>query len=159
MYFDESAWVAVGFALFIILIWKKAGVALTSMVDKRSDEISAELDEAKKLRKDAADELKKFEGLKKQAEAEAKTIISNAVTAADRIREEAEIRATDSLARREAQAKAKIKASENALISELRNTAASLAADVARDVIASKLDEKASLELVEKSMKQIAVTK
>ena len=159
MYFDESAWVAVGFALFIILIWKKAGVALTSMVDKRSDEISAELDEAKKLRKDAADELKKFEGLKKQAEAEAKTIISNAVTAADRIREEAEIQATDSLARREAQAKAKIKASENALISELRSTAASLAVDAASHVIASNLDENASLELIEQSMKQIAATK
>ena len=159
MYFDESAWVAVGFALFIILIWKKAGVALTSMVDKRSDEISAELDEAKKLRKDAADELKKFEGLKKVAEAEAKMIISNALTAAERIQEEAEIRARDSLYRREEQAKAKIKAAENALISELRSTAASLAVDAASHVIASNLDEKASLELIEQSMKQIAATK
>ena len=159
MYFDEAAWVAVGFALFIILIWKKAGAALASMLDNRSDKISAELHEAKKLRKDAADELKKFEGLKKEAEAEAKTIISNALTAAERIREEAEIRAKDSFARREAQANAKIKAAENALISELRSTAASLAIDCTRDVIASKLDRKASLELVEQSMKQIAATK
>ena len=159
MYFDESAWVAVGFALFIILIWKKAGSALASMLDNRSNKISAELDEARKLRKDAADELKKFEGLKKEAEAEAKTIISNALKAAERIREEAEIRAKDSFARREAQANAKIKAAENALISDLRSTAASLAIDCARDVIASKLDRKASLELVEQSMKQIAATK
>ena len=159
MYFDESAWVAVGFALFIILIWKKAGAALASVLDNRSDKISAELHEAKKLRKDAADELKKFEGLKKEAEAEAKMIISNALTAAERICEEAEIRAKDSFARREAQANAKIKAAENALISDLRSTAASLAIDCARDVIASKLDRKASLELVEQSMKQIAATK
>ena len=47
MYFDESAWVAVGFSLFIVLIWKKAGAALASMLDNRSDRISAELDEAK----------------------------------------------------------------------------------------------------------------
>lgn len=159
MYFDESAWVAVGFALFIILVWRKAGAAVASVLDNRSDKISAELDEAKKLRKDAADELKKFEGLKKEAEAEAKTIISNALSAAERIREEAEIRVKDSLARREAQANAKIKAAENALISELRSTAASLAVEAARDVITSKLDEKTSLKLVEQSMKQIAAIK
>ena len=159
MYFDESAWVAVGFALFILLIWKKAGAALTSMLDNRSYKISAELDEAKKLREDAADELKKFESLKKEAEVEARTIISNALTAAERIRKEAEIRANDSLARREAQANAKIKAAENALISDLRSTAAKLAIDAARDVIASNLDEKASLELLEQSMKQITATK
>ena len=159
MYFDESAWVAVGFSLFIFLVWKKAGAALTSMLDNRSYKISAELDEAKKLREDAADELKKFESLKKEAEAEARTIISNALTAAERIRKEAEIRANDSLARREAQANAKIKAAENALISELRSTIAKLAIDAARDVIANNLDEKASLELLEQSMKQITAAK
>ena len=159
MYFDESAWVALGFALFIILIWKKAGAALTGMLDNRSDKICAELDEAKKLRKEAVDELKKFESLKKEAESEAKTIISNALRAAERIREGAEIRAKDSLARREAQANAKIKAAENELINELRSTAASLAIETARDVIASELDEKASLDLIEQSMKQIAATK
>ena len=93
MYFDESAWVAIGFALFIILVWKKAGAALVGMLDGRADKISAELDEAKQLRKDAARELEKFEGLKKEAEAEAKIIIANALTAADRIREDAEARA------------------------------------------------------------------
>ena len=93
MYFDESAWVAIGFALFIILVWKKAGAALVGMLDGRADKISAELDEAKQLRKDAARELEKFEGLRKKAEAEAKTIIANALTAADRIREDAEARA------------------------------------------------------------------
>ena len=69
MYFDESAWVAIGFALFIMLIWKKAGAALVGMLDGRSDKISAELNEAKQLSEDAARELKKFEGMKKEAEA------------------------------------------------------------------------------------------
>ena len=159
MYFDESAWVAIGFALFIILIWKKAGAALVGMLDGRSDKISAELNEAKQLREDAARELKKFEGMKKEAEAEAKTIISNALTAADRIREDAESRAKDTIARREAQATAKIKAAEASLITELRGTAASLAVNAARDLMISSLDEKASLQLVEQSVSQIAATK
>ncbi|MDG1030826.1 MAG: ATP synthase F0 subunit B [Alphaproteobacteria bacterium] len=159
MYFDESAWVAIGFALFIMLIWKKAGAALVGMLDGRSDKISAELNEAKQLREDAARELIKFEGMKKEAEAEAKTIISNALTAADRIREDAESRAKDTIARREAQATAKIKAAEASLITELRGTAASLAVNAARDLMISSLDEKASLQLVEQSVSQIAATK
>jgi F-type H+-transporting ATPase subunit b len=159
MYFDESAWVAIGFALFIMLIWKKAGAALVGMLDGRSDKISAELNEAKQLREDAARELIKFEGIKKEAEAEAKTIISNALTAADRIREDAESRAKDTIARREAQATAKIKAAEASLITELRGTAASLAVNAARDLMISSLDEKASLQLVEQSVSQIAATK
>ena len=159
MYFDESAWVAIGFALFIILVWKKAGAALVGMLDGRADKISAELDEAKQLRKDAARELEKFEALKKEAEAEAKTIIANALTAADRIREDAEARAKDTVARREAQATAKIKAAEAALITELRGTAASLAANAARDLMVTSLDEKASLQLIDQSVTQISASK
>ena len=159
MYFDESAWVAIGFALFIILVWKKARAALVGMLDGRADKISAELDEAKQLRKDAARELEKFEALKKEAEAEAKTIIANALTAADRIREDAEARAKDTVARREAQATAKIKAAEAALITELRGTAASLAANAARDLMVTSLDEKASLQLIDQSVTQIAASK
>lgn len=159
MYFDESAWVAIGFALFIILVWKKAGAALVGMLDGRADKISAELDEAKQLRKDAARELEKFEGLRKEAEAEAKTIIANALTAADRIREDAEARAKDTVARREAQATAKIKAAEAALITELRGTAASLAVNAARDLMLTSLDEKASLQLIDQSVTQIAASK
>ena len=159
MYFDESAWVAIGFALFIILVWKKARAALVGMLDGRADKISAELDEAKQLRKDAARELEKFEALKKEAEAEAKTIIANALTAADRIREDAEARAKDTVARREAQATAKIKAAEAALITELRSTAASLAVNAARDLMVTSLDEKASLQLIDQSVTQISASK
>ena len=159
MYFDESAWVAIGFALFIILVWKKARAALVGMLDGRADKISAELDEAKQLRKDAARELEKFEALKKEAEAEAKTIIANALTAADRIREDAEARAKDTVARREAQATAKIKAAEAALITELRGTAASLAVNAARDLMVTSLDEKASLQLIDQSVTQISASK
>lgn len=31
MQFDEGAWVALGFAIFVILVWKKAGAALREM--------------------------------------------------------------------------------------------------------------------------------
>ena len=53
MQFDESMWVALGFVLFVILVWKKAGSALSETLDSRSAAIKAELDEARKLHEDA----------------------------------------------------------------------------------------------------------
>jgi len=36
MYFDESAWVALGFIVFIAIIWRKAGSALANLLDNRA---------------------------------------------------------------------------------------------------------------------------
>ena len=40
----ESVWVAVGFAAFVALVWRKAGSALSAMLDARSEKIRTELD-------------------------------------------------------------------------------------------------------------------
>ena len=39
----ESVWVAVGFVVFIALVWRKAGGAIGAMLDERSEKISSEL--------------------------------------------------------------------------------------------------------------------
>lgn len=155
MQFDESAWVAVGFVLFIALVWKKAGKAIGGMLDARAEKISTELEEARQLHAEAKAELEKFKKLKAEAEQEAETILANAKAAAERIRETAAAKAADNIARREAQAKAKITAAENAVVTELRHKAADLALQAAGQIISAKLDEKAALDLVEKSAKQV----
>ena len=159
MHFDEAMWVALGFVLFVVLVWKKAGVALAETLDTRSAKIKSELDEARKLHEEAKSELDSLKGLKRDAEKEAKTIVANAKAAANRIRETAAQKAVETVARREAQAAAKIQASEAALVNELRAQAASLAVDAARELIAEKMDEDASLKLIETSVKQIASMK
>ena len=159
MHFDEAMWVALGFVLFVALVWKKAGAALAETLDTRSAKIKNELDEARKLHEEAKSELDSLKGLKRDAEKEAKTIVANAKAAANRIRETAAQKAVETVARREAQAAAKIQASEVALVNELRAKAASLAVDAARELIAEKMDEDASLKLIETSVKQIASLK
>ena len=159
MHFDEAMWVALGFVLFFALVWKKVGAALAETLDTRSAKIKSELDEARKLHEEAKSELDSLKGLKRDAEKEAKTIVANAKAAANRIRETAAQKAVETVARREAQAAAKIQASEVALVNELRAKAASLAADAARELIAEKMDEDASLKLIETSVKQIASLK
>ena len=159
MHFDEAMWVALGFVLFVVLVWKKAGAALAETLDTRSAKIKSELDEARKLHEEAKSELDSLKGLKRDAEKEAKTIVANAKAAANRIQETAAQKAVETISRREAQAAAKIQASEAALVNELRAKAASLAVNAARELIAEKMDEDASLKLIETSVKQIASLK
>ena len=59
MYFDETAWVAVAFIIFIALVWKKASKAIVSILDNRSLLIHNELNEAKSLKEEALEELRK----------------------------------------------------------------------------------------------------
>lgn len=155
---NESAFVAIGFAIFVVLVWRKASSAIGQMLDDRTAKIQAELDEAKSLREEAAAELAKFQRLSREAADEAKTILANAETTAERITKAAEEKAEAALKRREVQATAKIEAAEAAVIADLRAQSATLAIAAAKQVMADKLDVDASLALVEESVKQIDAT-
>lgn len=151
----ESVWVAVGFIVFVALVWRKAGAAVGGILDKRSENISSELKEAAKLRDEALAELQTYRRLHREAEEEAKTILLSAETTADRIRETAEKNAISAIKRREQQADAKIKAAEVSMVAELRERAAALAVATAAEIVTSKLDEKASLTLVDSAAAEI----
>lgn len=151
----ESVWVAVGFVVFVALVWKKVGVALGGMLDERSEKISRELKEAAALRDEALEELQTYKRLHREAAKEAKTILQSAEATAQRIRETAEKKAIAAVKRREQQADAKIKAAEASMVAELRERAAALATATASDIITSKLDEKAGLALVDSAAAEI----
>ena len=159
MYFDESAWVALGFVIFIAIIWRKVGSALASLLDNRAQKIKDELSEAKNLRTEAEAELKKFRALQDEAIEDAKRIVADAHIAADRIRQTAAKKAEESIKRRKAQAKAKIAAAEAAVITELRTEATSLAISVSKELFASELDAELSASMIDDSIIQIAATK
>jgi len=146
----ESVWVAVGFVVFIALVWRKVGAALGGMLDERSAKIRADLEEAKTLRDEAVAELKTYQRLHREA-----AIVKAAEVTAERIRETAEKKAVAAVKRREQQADAKIKAAEASMIAELRDRAASLAIATASEIITTKLDDKASLALVDKATAEI----
>ena len=156
---NESTFVAIGFTLFVILVWRKAGSAIGGMLDERTKKIEAELAEAQALREEAAAELQKFQRLAREAADEAKTILANAEQTAERITKVAEEKAEASIKRREAQATMKIEAAEAAVIADLRSQSAALAIAAAKQVMTDKLDMDASLSLVEQSVEQINSTK
>ena len=151
----ESVWVAVGFIVFIMLVWRKAGAALVGMLDERSKKISGELKEAAALRDEALEELQAYQRLHREAAEEVKSILKAAEITAQRIRETAEINVVAAIKRREQQADAKIKAAEASMIAELRESAAKLAVATATEIITGKLDEKSNLALVDSAAAEI----
>lgn len=151
----ESVWVAVGFAVFVALVWRKAGSAIGGMLDERSEKIKTDLEEARALRDAAMEELHQFQRLHREAAEEAKAILATAEATAERIRENAEKAAAETVKRREVQATAKIKAAETAMVNELRERAAGLAVAAATEIISAKLDEKASLALIDTAAAEI----
>ena len=151
----ESVWVAVGFVIFVALVWKRVSSVLNTMLDDRSARIKEDLDEARTLREEALDELHHFQRLHREAAEEAKAILKNAEATAERIRENAEATAKETIKRREQQATAKIRAAETAMINELREKAAGLAVASAAQIITSKLDDNAGLALVDEAASEI----
>ena len=129
----ESVWVAVGFIVFVALVWRKIGAALGGMLDERSEKIRSELKEAAALRDEALEELRNYKRLHREAAVEAKAILHSAEAAAQRIHETAEKNALAAVKRREQQADAKIKAAEASMVAELRERAALLAAATATE--------------------------
>lgn len=152
---NESAWVAISFVVFVALVWKKAGAALSGMFDKRAEDIKTTLDEAKSLREEAQAELKKYQRLHREAADEAEKITSNALAAAEKIRSDAEAAAAASIKRKEDQAAAKIKATEAEVVRELRHRAAELATSAAAELIKDKLGKDASAKLVKSDIARI----
>ena len=159
MYFDESAWVALGFVIFIAVVWKKAGLAISDLLDKRVQKIKNDLEEAESLRIEAEKELKKFKSMQKEAINDAKRIVADAQVAADRILSAANEKANESIKRREAQAEAKIAAAEAAVISELRTKAASIAISASKEILSSELNGELNSSIIDDSVSQITAAK
>ena len=152
MYFDETAWVAIAFILFIALIWKKAGNAITSILDDRSLLIENELNEAKSLKEEALEELRKSLQTQKQVSEEAEGIIRDAKETAKKIQEEAYTKSLDLIKRKEEQAKQKISALE---LDAIKNITGRIVIESSKLYIESNIDNKENVNLITKSSNEI----
>ena len=155
MYLDESAWVALGFIIFIGLVWRKVGTALGSLLDSRAQKIQEELSEAENLRSEAEAELRRLKILQNEAEEDAKLIVADARATADRIQSAAVEKAEVAIKRREAQATAKIAAAEAAVITDLRTKATSIAIAASKEVLVAELNSELGSSIIDDSLSQI----
>ena len=154
MLHEPELWVAVGFALVIILlVWKGVPGMIGKMLDQRAAVISAELEEAKRLRAEAAALLADYQKRAKGAEAEARSIVAAATEEAAQFAKESRAALEAQIARRAAAAQEKIAQAEAAALNEIRALAADAAVGAAQKLITARLDEKRASGLIADSIK------
>jgi len=100
MLMEAETWVALAFVLFVGLLgYLGVHRVITKSLDDRAARIKAELDEARKLKDEAAELLAEYQRKRQAAEGEAQDIISGAKAEAERMAAEAKVRIEDFVAR------------------------------------------------------------
>ena len=155
MHFDETAWVAIAFLIFIALVWKKANKAITDILDTRSLIIKNELKEAKSLKEEALEELRKSLQTQKNISDEAEKIIKEAQDAAKKIQQDTDIKCLEIIQRREQQAKQKIIALETEAINNIKKITGSIIIESSKIFIESNLDKKETSNIITSSTNQM----
>lgn len=149
-------WVAVGFVMVIVLlVWKGVPGMAAKMLDQRAAVISAELNEARRLREEALALLADYQKRAAGAEAEAQSIITEARAEAERFAAESQANLKAQIERRAQAAQEKIAQAEAAAMNEIRALAANAAAGAAEKLIAARMDEKRAAALIEGSIKDL----
>ena len=155
MYFDETAWVAIAFILFFILIWKKGKYAIFSLLDERSSLIEKELNEAKSLKEEALEELRLALQNQKNVSDEAEILIKDAKETAKKIQDEANLKSLEMIKRKEEQAKQKILSLEAEALKHINEITSRIVIESSKTYIKNKLDDKENLNLISKSSDEI----
>ncbi len=150
---DPTFWVGVAFVGFIaILLYAQVPKRVTDALDARAADISAELDEAARLREEAQALLASYQRKQQEAEKEAEEIIERAKEEADRLRAEAEVAFKEQIERRTRLTEQKIAQAEVQAIQDVRRISADTAVGAARRVIQETVDQSAAKKLVDRSI-------
>ena len=156
MLHDPETWVAVGFVLVIaLLLWKGVPGMVGKMLDQRAAVISAELEEARRLRAEAAALLVDYQKRAAGAEAEARSIVEAAQVEAAQFQKDSRAALEAQIARRAASAQDKIAQAEAHALNEIRGLAADAAVNAAQKLIQARLDEQRASGMIASSIKSL----
>lgn len=148
--------VLIAFLIFIgILVYFKVPGRLSSMLDKRADDIRAELDEARALREEAQTLLASYERKQAEVQDQAKRIVENAKQEADLAAEQAKKDLERSIERRLQAADDQIASAEANAIKDVRDRAIDVAIAAAREVIEKQMSATEANKLIDSSIKSV----
>jgi F-type H+-transporting ATPase subunit b len=151
---NPTFWVGVAF-LILIAMALRAGVAgtITKALDDRAAGIAKELDEARRLREEAAKLLADYQKKRAEADAEANAIIEQARRDAETYAAETRRALKESLERRTKQAEEKIARAEAQALGEVRSIAVDRAVATAEKLLAERSSGAAASALIDESIK------
>jgi F-type H+-transporting ATPase subunit b len=150
-------WVLVSFVLFLaLLVYYKIPNTLAKALDDRADRIRAELEEARRLREEAAQILADYQRKQRDAEKEAEDILAVARREAEFYAVESRKTLSESLQRRLKLAEEKIARAEEQAVQEIRSKAVDAAIAASEVLIARELKGKSAENLVDKSIRDVS---
>jgi F-type H+-transporting ATPase subunit b len=153
---DATFWAFIGLILFLVLVaYLKVPGMMAKALDERADKIRDELAEAKRLREEAQHLLAEYQRKRKEAEAEAASIVAAAEREAAALTAEAKQKTEEFVARRNALSEQKIKQAETEAVNAVRAAAVDLAIAAAEKVLAKKSDEAVQQTLFKASLGEV----
>jgi F-type H+-transporting ATPase subunit b len=156
MFAEPEFWVAVGFVILMI-VFAYVGVHRTVLtaLDHRRDRIKSELDEASRLKDEAAKLLADYKARGASAEREAQEIVAAAKAEAERIAAEAKAKMEDFVVRRTKTAESKIALAEAQAIADVRSAAADAAVAAASSILTQSVKGSVADDLLAKGIAEV----
>src|SRR4051794_12561271 len=156
MFLEAEFWVAVAFVI-LMAIFAYVGVHRTVLkaLDHRGERIKAELDDARRLKDEAAKLLGEYKTRRASAEREAEEIIANARAEAERIAAEAKAKMEDFVVRRTKTAESKIALAEAQAVADVRSAAADTAVAAASTILSQSVKGPVADDLLTKGIAEV----
>jgi len=156
MFAQPETWVAVAFVILMgVFAWLGIHRTVLTALDHRAQRIKAELDDARRLKDEAAKLLADYQARRASAEREAQEIITNARAEAERIAAEARTRMEDFVVRRTKTAENKIAMAEAQALADVRAAAAEAAITAASTVLSQSVKGQVADDLLAKGIAEV----
>jgi F-type H+-transporting ATPase subunit b len=156
MFTEPETWVAIAFVILMI-VFAYFGIhrTLLKALDHRGERIKAELDDARRLKEEAANLLAEYKAKRASAEREAEEIISSAQAEAERIAAEAKTKMEDFVVRRTKTAESKIALAEAQALADVRAAAANAAVAAASNILSQSVKGPVADDLLAKGIAEV----
>jgi F-type H+-transporting ATPase subunit b len=156
MFTQPETWVAIAFLILMgVFFWLGVHRTVLTALDHRAQRIKAELDDARRLKDEAAKLLADYQARRASAEREAQEIVTNARAEAERIAAEAKTRMEDFVARRTKTAENKIALAEAQALADVRAAAAEAAVAAASTVLSQSVKGPVADDLLAKGIAEV----
>ena len=156
LFLDPETWVAIAFVILLVgFAWMGVHRTVLTALDHRAERIKAELDDASRLKDEAAKVLAEYKARRASAEREAADIIASANAEAERIASEAKAKMEDFVARRTKTAESKIALVETQALADVRAAAADAAVQAASTILSQSVKGSLADDLLAKGIAEV----
>jgi F-type H+-transporting ATPase subunit b len=156
MFEDPETWVAIAFVILMgVFAWLGVHRTVLTALDHRAERIKDELDDARRLKEEAAKVLAEYKAKRASAEREAEDIVTNAKAEAERIAAEAKTKMEDFVARRTKTAESKIAMAEAQALADVRAAAADAAVQAASTILSQSVKGSIADNLLAKGISEV----